>query len=792
MQELIVVNDINKKYLIKEQTLNSKLQSTKIIGYQEFIKKFYFEYDAEAILYIIKTYGVTKEIAEIYLSNLYYIKNIDTDLSKIQLLKKIKRELEEKNLLKKSPMWIAQLSNWKIIFDHISNQDAFFDELVEKCQKITEVEIKKNWNKKERIYEIQECETPKEEVINACCKICHLLEDGVEMRKIYLANLTETHRKNFEVYKKIFSLPIKLYTNESIISSVIASEFQKNISLDLQVNIDCLKEHFSKEEEQKIIKIIIDVCNKYSGIQDETWKKHLILEELKNTKMPLEEFEEAIREMDYRKEFVESDAYVFVLGVNEGNFPKLQKDEKFLSDRERRVLNMSSTAKTNQIAKKEYLEKLNAFSHVFLSYAKKEDKIELYPASLLEEIPCHIQKNTKEDFEISHQYNKLSYASKLDQLRKYGTLDQNLKKLQGTYPNLPYMKYDNTYKPFSFPKDFRTKKRLSYTSLDVFFHCAFRYYLDNVLHLNSYEETFDKNIGTLFHQILKEFYSENFDFELSWIENTKKISITNAKEQFFLQKLKADIKRVIENLKEYEQEVSPQVLTEQEIEMEVEKYPEYTFVGIIDKIYVLNSQKNNLVAIVDYKTGNPNLNLDLITYGINMQLPSYLLLLEKLQIPSIKPIGIYLQKILPTIPERDGIHTEEELKKKKLKFQGFSVDEESSLMKFDPTYENSKWISGMKVSSKGFYPYTKVWSDDNFKKISQIIKTKVEEAIGEMEKGNYQINPKRVGTDLIGCTYCQYKDICYRTEKNIQNIKEQKLNDILGGSANADVDKRTE
>lgn len=792
MRELVVVNDINKKRVIKEQTLHSKLHQKKVMGYRELIKKLYFEYDGEATLYIMDNYHVSKEIADIYLSNLYYIKDNDTSIPKINLLQQIKRELDEHKLLKKSPLWIEQLKEWKVVFDHISNQDYFFSEIVEKCKRITEVEVKNSWNKENEFYEITECATPKDEVIFVCSKICHLLESGIPINRIYLTNLTESHRENFEIYKDIFHLPIQTRNNEALISTVISSSFLQNIDMELKENINLLSEKFTKEAEQEQINQIINICNKYSGIKDEKGKKILILEDLKSEKIEKEELTESIQEIDYLKEIVEDDAYVFVLGVNEGTFPHLQKDENFLSDVERKILKMNLTNEINQMIKKEYIQKLKAFSNTFLSFAKRDGKMDLYPASLLEEIPCQIQKLKEKDFSVSHQYNKLFYATKLDELRKYGNQDQNLKKLAGTYKNLPYMKYNNQFKPFCFPKNFLAKKRLSYSSLDVYFHCAFRFYLDNVLHLNCYEDTFDKKIGVLFHQILRESYLKNFNFETSWQENMRKISIRNMKELFFLNKLKEDIYRVVETLKEYEKSVSLQVLTEQEIIMPVEKYPDYTLVGILDKVYFLKEQENTLIAIVDYKTGNANLNLDSILYGINMQIPIYLLLLEKLPLSNIKPIGIYLQKVLPSIPEQDKIHTEEELKKKMLKLQGFSIKEENRLIKFDPTYENSKWISGMKTSSKGFYPYAKVWNENDFKKISLITQRKIEEAIEEIEKGNYQINPKRIGMELVGCAYCTYKDICYRTEKDIQNLKEQKLNNVLGGSDYAKMDERTE
>ena len=38
---------------------------------------------------------------------------------------------------------------------------------------------------------------------------------------------------------------------------------------------------------------------------------------------------------------------------------------------------------------------------------------------------------------------------------------------------------------------------------------------------------------------------------------------------------------------------------------------------------------NNIVSIIDYKTGNPDLNLNHIIYGLDLQLPVYIYLARK-------------------------------------------------------------------------------------------------------------------------------------------------------------------
>ena len=66
-------------------------------------------------------------------------------------------------------------------------------------------------------------------------------------------------------------------------------------------------------------------------------------------------------------------------------------------------------------------------------------------------------------------------------------------------------------------------------------------------------------------------------------------------------------------------------------------------------------KKNNqeLVAVVDYKTGNPSLDLTKVPHGLGMQLPIYLYLINNMN-PDAIIVGFYLQKILPTVINRNN------------------------------------------------------------------------------------------------------------------------------------------
>ena len=90
-------------------------------------------------------------------------------------------------------------------------------------------------------------------------------------------------------------------------------------------------------------------------------------------------------------------------------------------------------------------------------------------------------------------------------------------------------------------------------------------------------------------------------------------------------------------------------------------------------------------------------------------------------------------------------------------------------------------IKGMKLSSKGFYAYTKVLNQNQINKLEQLTKEKIKETTDNILNLQFDINPKKIGQNLIGCEFCSFKDICYQREENIVYLKEQNYHDFLGG-----------
>ena len=346
-----------------------------------------------------------------------------------------------------------------------------------------------------------------------------------------------------------------------------------------------------------------------------------------------------------------------------------------------------------------------------------------------------------------------------------------------------YNSFDNKYTKINkdnLHKFLNNKLLLSYSSLDNYNKCAFRYYLSNILRLNIFEETFYTVLGNLFHYVLSNYFKDGFNMKELYKKYLDNCSYQfDDREVFFLNYLEDELEFIINTIiKQNETNSLFNILAEEKIQVD-KSFDNWNiiFKGFVDKI--MFNDDNSIVSIVDYKTGNPKLNLNNVIYGLDLQLPVYIYLVKK-KFPDARIAGFYLQKILNNEIVKDFKHSYLDLKGDKLKLQGYSNSSINVLEQFDSSYSDSKVIKGMKMSSKGISS-KKILDDVMIDKLSSITEDKIDEAINGIVNAKFDINPKRVGMDNVGCSYCEFRDICFMKEKMVNNLKEYKNMEFLGG-----------
>lgn len=782
---VIIAEHEYKNYLLKKLNESPNLLNINIISKAELIKKFYFSYDEKTIYYLIENYHIAEDIARIYLENLYFIENKDYKNKKLNDLVKIKQDLEENHLLYKDKYFLDYIKDREIIFYKYNTFNKFDTNLIEQLKKHTKVTIIK---KEENSFlpKVYEFDTLEEEVDFIAVSIIKLIEKGVSPESIKLTNIDEDYQDIIDCIFPMYGLKIDS-NNNSLFSNIITQEFL-NREESIQKKIEELNEKYKNSE---TLRQIVNIANKYIIFENEEIINEMISNEFKKTKVKGQKYSNTIEVIDY-KNYPIKDEYIFLMGFNQNKVPTMYKDEDYITDNLKKDLIIDTTLEKNKREKQITISNLLNIKNLTITYKNSSSFNSFYPSNLISDLNLQVIKNYKHEEIYSKQYAKISLAKKLDNYALYGTVTDEVKKLYSTFPNFSYNKYDNKYKKIDkniFLEHVKDGFNLSYSNMNDYYKCSFKYYLSNVLKLNIYEDSFDTYIGSLFHYVLENGLKTNKNTEElipEFIERNDR-ELTK-KEQFFIKKLTKDIDFALTTIKEnLEKTDLKKMLFEERVEIIKNKDVTITFKGFIDKIMYDEFNGNTIVCIIDYKTGYTDIDLKYVPFGLSMQLPVYLYLAKNSQkLENIKFGGFYLQRVLNSIPVIDPKKDIEKIKKEGLLLSGFSNSNQDILEKVDNTYKNSTIIKSMKLDSKGeFSRYSKILNDEQINKLIDITDEKINEAIEKICNTEFQINPKVTDKENLGCKYCQYRDICFVEKHDEVIIKPDSDLSFLGGEENA-------
>ena len=784
---LIVPSQIKEK-ILTEMDKKSKLFNVKLMEINEFKRKYFFDYTTETIFYVMKHYNYDYEFSLDIINNLYFLSSEIYDHEKLKFLLNIKNELINNNLLIFDNVFKIALETKKIYvygYDYINN---FYKKMF---STLNVNYIDQNISKFN--HDIMEFDTIQDEVIFVANKICELIENKIELNKIKIINPSSDYNATIKRIFNLFNLPF-YFNNNYLISTKISNNFFEILSNDIVETLEKLKETISlnDELEQTEYNQIVKICNKYNWCSNFLDIKNNLIYEFSNTKIDIKKEANYIEFVSLENNFFYDDEYVFLIGFNQNTYPKTVKDDDFLNDEVKKFLSLETTTEINKINYNILVNKLYSIKNLFISYKLKSPFNSFYRSQIIDDLNLNVVKNYNCNIHYSVLNDKLNLAITLDNYLKYGEESQDLELLYSNYPSINYKTYNNQYTKIDenlFRKYLNNKLSLSYSSINNFYKCSFRYYMENILNLQISSNEFSLFIGNLFHYILSIMYNGDFNFSDSFETYVNEnYEFNTYKERFFINKLKKELEFIIDNIKEQDKFTSfDSHKFEQLIKIDLSKDNyDITFKGIIDKISYKKEAGNTLISIIDYKTGNPNLNLNNIIYGIDMQLCIYAYLSSKLKLfanPLL--VGIYLQKILNNEININKNKQYITMKQENLKLQGYSNSNESILKVFDNTYTDSKLIKGMKVSSKGFYAYSKVFDQAMLNSILNIVENNIDEARDKILNREFYINPKKIGVkNLIGCENCTYKELCFMTEDNIINLKEYKNLEFLKDDAN--------
>ena len=547
--------------------------------------------------------------------------------------------------------------------------------------------------------------------------------------------------------------------------TILGKEFY-NLVLDNK-NIDEIINALDKYQDNKDYSKIINILNKYIEFNINDIKEE-IKYELENTKISSEKYENTIK-IKNLFDYVERDEYIFLLNFNNPSIPKISLDTDYITDNIKYLVGLDKIEIVNKLSKENTLNYLSNINNLIISYKDSSSFNKYYPSILLDDMNKEIHEYYR-SYNYSDMANKLLYTKYLDNYLKYGIKNNDLDLLYTNYDNNNYLDYDNKFSGINkdqLIKYLDNSLTLSYSSIDNYYKCAFKYYLSNILKIDLYEETFMTIIGSLFHEVLRHMNDDDFDFDREYNGFLENREFTN-KELFYLDKLKDDLKYVIEVIKKHLFLTGfTNMLYEEKIDIKLMDSPYVHFKGFVDKIMYKEKNGETLVSIIDYKTGNPDIKIKNLEFGLSMQLPIYLYLVNNSdKLKNIKFTGFYLQHILSNTLTKGKKSLLEE-KYDKMKLVGYSTNVMERLSIFDSTYENSEMIYGMKLTKDGnFARYANTLSDSEIESIIKLTKEKIMEAVKNILEGKFSINPKILDGENVSCKFCKFNDICYKREED--------------------------
>ncbi|MBE6160633.1 MAG: hypothetical protein E7158_00225 [Firmicutes bacterium] len=762
---LIIPSNIKTKVLdyIDE---NDLLLNIKIMSFDDLKKGLLYNYDEKSIHNVMKKYNISYSITKEYLNNTYYILEDSYESDKLNKLLDIKKYLIDSDLLIKDGLFIHLLKSKNKMyvygFDYINKFNEYLLNLASKYIRIEKIEKEEN----EYEHDFYEAKNIEEEVLFVASKIEDLIDSGVSLNKTYITGVDENY--NFTLRRIFNSLNIPYYsknTSSLYDTSMVKYFFDLNLS-NIEDALDIIKEKYDVENNtntNSIYNQLINLINKYYFTDNYEEVKMMMIEDSKTINLPSIHMTNEILNTNLLDNVFLEDEYVFLMNFNMGVFPSIKKDEDYINDSIKPSI-LETSKEFNKISKEIVTKAIKNIKNLTISYKLSTLTSDCYKSILVDN--SKIKKIDINYSEYDDNINKLILANHIDELIKFNVQNANLPILNNTY-SIEYKDYNNEYSGI---KSNILPNVFSYSSISKYYKCPFNYYCSFILNLDEFKKTRDTFIGSAFHYVLEVCLKNDSlnvdDIYDEYYEKNKDELDNSACDLFFINKVKEELKVIVNIIKEQYKSISVDFkeLPELKVEKSTHELGMNTKVnaiikGFVDKCIVID----NDCMIIDYKTGSSDkIRRDLFEYGIDIQLPIYMYLLEVDN--SLNVAGIYLQHILSGNNKKTK-KTLEETKMDELKLDGLTSNDKVITSKFFDEKDR-------KNSLKRYY------SLEEKNDLKEIVKKIIENCVNDVYDAKFDISPINIPGKVNGCDYCKFRDVCFRTNSQIRYIDQNKEGDI--------------
>ena len=515
---------------------------------------------------------------------------------------------------------------------------------------------------------------------------------------------------------------------------------------------------------------------------------------------------------------------IFIIGINDGEFPSVRKDEGFLNDSDRDILKQDRIELAKGTIDKLYEDNFNIYKafttaeeKLYLLYSSSDmqgralrpsmlvNKIKkIYP--MLQEQSDVIERkseilNKKTTYEeLINNLSKLKEQDSIDKIWYY-VYDYYKKdtewneKLQQSLKGLSYTNIPEKIKQNNIDRLYGNTLVTSISKLERYRKCPFSYYLQYGLKIKPQEELKIQtlNTGTFIHEVIDEFFEivkaqgikleEITEEQLSKIidkiidtklgQNKNYIFTSTAKYRALVIRLKKIIKKALKYIIETIVQSRFEVLgTEVEfgekgkykpIRLTLEDGKRIEIIGKIDRIDTAQGEDGKYLRIIDYKSSAKNIDLNEVYAGLQIQLLTYLDASCKEE--ELMPAGVLYFSMLEQMIKANKRMEQEEIEEKiraNFKMKGLILADVKVVKLHDKNLQNG--------SSALVPAYIGKDGELSEKKTSGV----TAEQFKDLQKYMY-IVIKQISREILGgsidlkpyykdkktpCKYCDYKSIC--------------------------------
>ena len=515
---------------------------------------------------------------------------------------------------------------------------------------------------------------------------------------------------------------------------------------------------------------------------------------------------------------------IFIIGLNDGEFPSVRKDEGFLNDADREVLKQNGIELAKGTIDKLYEDSFNIYKafttaeeKLYLLYSSSDMQGKaLRPSMLINKIK-KIYPMLQEQSDVIERRSEI-----LNKKTTYEELIVNLSKLkeQDSIEKLWYYIYDYYQKSSEWNEKLKQSlKGLEYTNipdkidqnnidrlygntlitsiskLERYRSCPFSYYLQYGLKIKPQEELKIQtlNTGTFIHEVIDEFFGTVREVEIKLEEITEEqlseiinkiidsklgqnknyIFTSTAKYRALVIRLKKIIKKALKYIIGTIVQSRFEVLgTEVEfgeegkykpIRLTLEDGKRIEIIGKIDRIDTAQGEDGKYLRIIDYKSSAKNIDLNEVYAGLQIQLLTYLDAACKEE--DLMPAGVLYFSMLEQMIKSDKRLEQEEIEEKiraNFKMKGLILADVKVVKLHDKNLQNG--------NSALVPAYIGKDGELSEKKTSGV----TAEQFKDLQKYMYTII-KQISKEILGgnidlkpyykdkktpCKYCDYKSIC--------------------------------